>query len=1761
MSLRILALPFVAIALTGATTPPGAPAHVRHEEVAALLPLAFEPNRGQTDAAVRFVARGHGYDLFLTPEETVLSLRGGEPAAPASVLRMRVKGARPDASFAGEETLPGLSHYLKPAGWATGVPRFARVRARDVLPGVDLVYYGNQGELEYDFVVAPGADPRGIALILEGASSVALGPDRSLRLQLASGSLVQRPPVLYQEIDGRKREIEGGYLLDGNEVRFRIGAYDARHPLYIDPVLNYSTYLGGSGGDSGNSIAVDAAGAVYVTGSTTSLNFPVRGAIQATFGGDTDAFVLKLHPAGTHTEYATYLGGLSEDRGNAIAVDAQGRAHVVGYTRSSNFPVASPLQATRAGGSDVFVSRLTADGAALDYSTFLGGAGDEFGFAIALDEPGNIFVGGYAFSLDYPVVNAFQSTRGGPFEGTTDAVLSKINAAGDALVFSTYLGGDGFDFAWGLAVDAQGQAHLAGHTLSANFPVRSAFQPARRGTQDAFLAKFTSVGNALVYSTYLGGTGVEQARSVALDGDGNAYLAGHTDSTNFPVAAAFQAVKGGAIDAFLTKLNPAGSALLYSTYLGGSANDEALDAAVDESGEARLVGRAYSTNFPMFDPIRGTKASTVDADAYLTRFRADGAALLFSTYLGGTGDDMAWSVALDAAGTAYLTGFTASANFPVVTPAQATRLGETDAFITKIGAADLPPIANAGPDQVVEVGTTFVLDGSRSTAPPGVTLAYEWRNDAGDLLATTAQVTLDTADYALGAHAFQLVVTGGSAISADEVVVTLRDSTPLGVGLLVPGPGEAVAFGLPLLVEWTVTESAGVTIDVELSADGGSSYAPLEGCTGLAGSLSACAWPSPSPLTEAARLRVTARDRWTTVQSTQAFRILPAQAVSVYRVRNVRLGAGAASPQSLLNAFGTLFFSADDGVNGRELWRSDGTATGTVLVKDVFPGASGSAPSLLAAAGSIVYFSADDGVNGRELWRSDGTAEGTSLVLDLRAGSAGSNPGPAVHVGGKVFFAAVQSFDPDLFVTDGTAAGTLKLRTRAFASFLVSYAGQLFFQGSDPVTGSELWKSDGTVAGTVLVKDILPGLGIGNPSSLTVVGDTLFFAANGPGAGNELWKTDGTEAGTVMVAEIRPGTASSSPVLLRASGGRLYFVANDGVTGSELWRSDGTAAGTALVANVNPGAASASPTFLTDVDGTLFFAANDGVTGIELWRLLPDGTAARLGDVNPGSASSQPGFVTNGNGRALFRATEPAFGTELWQASLSDTAPSLVQDINPGPASSSPVPIVRAGSHAFFAADDGRTGIELWAIRLNRAPMAAPGGPYQAVRQQELAFDGSGSSDPDGDPLTYAWDFGDGTSGTGASPVHAYATLGTFTVTLVVRDGTDSSEPAATTVTVSNREPLASAGPDATVELGAAATLDGSASSDPDGDPLAYEWRDQDGNVVGTNPLLTLTLPLGTHPFTLTVRDDFGGAATDSAVVVVQDTTAPAVTVTAPEGQTLLTGVPLVIQWTVGDIGALASADVFFSADGGASFVPIPECTGLPGSASSCNWTLPGPASTAARVRVIVRDASGNAGQNDAGFVLVDPSLTVTAPAPGVNWGVGSIQRISWTSNLPGSETVRVELSRNGGGTWTVLAAEAANTGSFDWMVSGPTTNAARVRISWNARPEVTDMSDGNSRIASPFVRVKSPNTKVIWRVGTTQTITWSENLGALTSVRIEVSRNGGNSWQTIAASQPNTSAFAWTVSGPPTSRARIRVAWTANTGVRDSSDSDFVIR
>ncbi|MDF2692865.1 MAG: hypothetical protein K0S65_1248, partial [Labilithrix sp.] len=626
-----------------------------------LRPLRFEPNEGQVDPEVRFVARPGGAALFLTAEGAVLS-------SPRAAVRLRVDGGRRVEPRASVELATRSSYLLgsEPSRWRTAIPSFGRVTYSSVLDGVDLVFHGEEGQLEYDFVVAPGKDPEAIALEVDGATSLSLRADGGLAIQTPVGELIQPKPRVYQRDEhGVERDVVARYRVDGTKVAFAFDRYDVERELVIDPVLEYGALLG-SGGETNSGIAVDGDGNVYLTGRTNALDFPTVLPLQASKQGVTDAFVLKMNPQGTALVWATYLGGTDSDNGAAIDVDTVGNVYVAGDTTSNDFPTTpGAFQTSRVGLADAFAVKIAASGTELLYSTLLGGSATDEVRGVRVDADGRAHVVGETVSTNFPTFAPHQPTFGG---GTADVFITTVDASGSGLAFSTYLGGSGEDRAPSVALDSAGNTVIAGWTFG-TFPVTTgAFQTAKKGIADAYVAKVGPTGN-LAWSTYLGGVNADHAYGVAVDADDRIYVAGVTASPDFPTKGSIQPYV--LADAFVTKLEPSGSALVWSTFFGGPVDDQVRGSiAVDARGCVAFGGSTQSTTgFPLLNAVQNTHAGG-STDGFVAKLNATGSVVVFATYLGSSAADVVKGIAMNAAGDVYAMGETGSHTFPSTPPFQ-----------------------------------------------------------------------------------------------------------------------------------------------------------------------------------------------------------------------------------------------------------------------------------------------------------------------------------------------------------------------------------------------------------------------------------------------------------------------------------------------------------------------------------------------------------------------------------------------------------------------------------------------------------------------------------------------------------------------------------------------------------------------------------------------------------------------------------------------------------------------------------------------------------------------------------------------------------------------------------------------------------------------------------------------------------------------------------------------------------------------------------
>lgn len=691
------------------------------------FPLYFVSNNGQVHEQALYYARTPRFTLWLTHSGLVFDSR---QSGARDVSRMVFIGADEDPEiFSADEAAYKVNYFQNdsPEDWITGISTSKAVYYENLYRGVDLKVYGTGQNIQYDWVVNPGADPEAIRFAFKGVDSARISEDGRLVIKTAFGEMVHQHPVTFQIIDGEKKHVESAFTArEDNAFGFEVDEYDQSRPLYIDPlILVFSTYLGGSDEDIGYGVAVDSSGNGYVTGKTWSTNFPVQNYYMNDPGdGTEDVFVTKMSEDGSSLIYSTYIGATGEgsfEEGQGIAVDDSGCAYVTGLTASSNFPTVNPYM-TDTGNTDAFVCKLSAAGDSLVYSTYLGGNAVDAGYDIAVDSSGYAFITGYTASTDYPTAIPYMTDPG---DGTYDAFVTKLSQAGNSLEYSTYLGGSseggGNDFGFGIDIDGTGCAYVTGDTEGTTFPLLNEYMshPGDYG-ENVFVTKFSAAGNTLVYSTYLGGTSDDYAKDIAVDSAGNAYVTGYTESNDFPTANPYQASMNGYSDAFVTKFSAAGNTLEYSTYIGGEDTDQGHGIDVDPDGCAFITGETYSYDYPEVDSYMSYAGSK---DAFVTKFSAAGNTLEYSTFLGGSSgggeggpSDYGRDIAFGVPSYVYVTGYTESDDFPTVNEYMSDPGDNNkDAFVAKFSSC-------------LDVETFSLLSPENGAADQDINVQLDWED-------------------------------------------------------------------------------------------------------------------------------------------------------------------------------------------------------------------------------------------------------------------------------------------------------------------------------------------------------------------------------------------------------------------------------------------------------------------------------------------------------------------------------------------------------------------------------------------------------------------------------------------------------------------------------------------------------------------------------------------------------------------------------------------------------------------------------------------------------------------------------------------------------------------------------------------------------------------------------------------------------------------------------------------------------------------------
>ncbi|MFX0060915.1 MAG: SBBP repeat-containing protein [Candidatus Hermodarchaeota archaeon] len=691
------------------------------------------------------------------------------------------------------------------------VPTWNEIWYHDLYPSIDLRYYMSTQGLKYEFIVHPGADPTQI--VIQVSNSMDLTIDAQIVSIKSKNQFekMQFEDTMLQVFQADGTSISAQFIRNGihqNCYGFQIGQYDPTQTLIIDPlVLSFSTFVGGYDFDAGYGITLDATGNIYITGGTASNNFPTKNAYNSTRGYPYDAFVTKLNATGNGIIYSTFLGGVLNDFGHAIAVDTDGNSYITGITSSGNFPIQNAYNSTFSGATDAFVTKLNATGNGLIFSTFLGGNDEDWAYRIAVDGARNSYIVGTTKSSNFPTKNAYNSTYGG--YNSFDAFVTKLNATGNGLVFSTFLGGYDEDEGFDLVVDATGNSYITGFTESSNFPTKNAYSiNFNGGPRDVFVTKLNATGNGLIFSTYLGGDNWDEGNGIAIDGTGNSYITGWTSSSNFPTKNAYQSTYGGSskYDAFVTKLNATGNGIIYSTFLGGVFAEYGNAIAVDTNGNSYITGQTASSDFPIKNAYQSTFGG--GEDVFVTKLNTAGNGLVFSTYLSGSGYERGVAISLDINGNSYITGQTASSDFPIKNAYNSSWGGSDDAFATKLVFDETPPsISLNNPTNNTMAQADTVIDLNIADDNIGLShVLYNWDGAANLTLETPYDVILPPSEVQ---HVLSVYANDSAGNWASKTFVFTTDTTAPTITLTSPINGSTHSSGTT--IDLSITDANGVS--------------------------------------------------------------------------------------------------------------------------------------------------------------------------------------------------------------------------------------------------------------------------------------------------------------------------------------------------------------------------------------------------------------------------------------------------------------------------------------------------------------------------------------------------------------------------------------------------------------------------------------------------------------------------------------------------------------------------------------------------------------------------------------------------------------------------------------------------------------------------------------------------------------------------------------------------------------------------------------
>lgn len=1708
--MRLASLSTVGLVLAGLLSSNTVAAFTERDAQRVSPPIAFEANQGQAPTGYPFVVRGAGYGVLLKPDIATLRLaappktgnkrrhRTSEPGE-ATVVSTRLIGANPVARGTAEGKLSSYSNYFlgeDPKAWIRNAPNYERVRFNDVYRGIDLVYYGNQTQLEYDFVVEPGADLGKIKFALEGAKNARIDPKGDLVLDVKGGQLIQHAPIAWQTIDGTRVPVEARFTLDRQamEVAFDVAAYDRAHTLYIDPVLTYSSYLGGAGQDIALDIALDGSGNSYITGYTTG-SFPTVTPLQSDDGNPDyyDAFITKINAAGNQILWSTYIGGLQNDQATSIAVDGSGIVAIVGTT-TGEFPIQNAFQQTpgSAGQPDAFVARVSADGATLLLSSYIGGSQYDAGEAVAYAS-GSLVVAGYTDG-SFPTRSPFQSAYGG--EG--DAFIAKINHATNQVTYASYLGGTTYDLLDGLAVAASGDIYVAGST-DGGFPVKNAVQATfgGGGLDDAFVARIKGDGTAVTWATYLGGSKGDGATDIAVDSSGNAYVVGYTQGS-FPTVSPVQPTYGGNSDAFAAKVNAAGTSISFATYLGGAGVDSATSAAVDGSGNL-LVGGYTSGSFPVINAAQSAFGGG-GKDGLAVKLTTSGAQIVWASYLGGSTGDSITAIAADSAGYAVVTGST-DGGFPTTSALQATPGGGSDVFFARLGHESTPPTLTltVSPSSI-DLGQSATLSWS-TTGATACTASGSWSGSYAT--SGTQSVTPTTA----GSPSYSMTCSGSGGSVSKSVTLTVTAPPPVPTLTLTAEP-PSIHLGDSTTLSWNANDATSCTASGSWSGakpvSGAQNITPTStgnkafslACTGDGGSVSKSVTvnvtnPPPAPTvsisvspasittgqsstltwTSTEATACTASGAWSGSKAISGSQTVAPTSTGNYTYEIACSGDGGTTTKSasLIVSAPTPAPSVNLTVSPTSIFRGSSSTLSWSSTNSTSCAASGAWSGTKATSGTQTVTPATTGTFSYTLscTGTGGTTDKTvSLTVNAPAPTLTLTVSPTTITLGSAATLTWAPADASSCTASGAWSGT-KSSAGGSQSVSPTTVGNHAYQLACTGAGGSVTKSvtptvtDAIKPPTVTISVNPSSITLGNPSTLSWNStDATSCSASGAWSGSKATSGSQSVAPTstgshtyTLACTGTGGTTTQSAVLtVSAPAPTLAFTVAPttitiGSSASLDWSASNatacTASGDWSGSKATIGNQTVTPTTIGEKTFSLSCTGSGGSVSksvtLTVRQLPPAITIA----VNPTS-------ITQGNSATISWGTTNATSCVASGAWTGSKATSGSQSTTP----------TSTGSFSYTLACDGPGGSSTQSATLTVNPPVPP---------TTITFTASPATIVRGSSSTLSWSTTGATSceasgewtgarGTSGSAVVTPTSTGVKNYALSCT-GTGGTSTKNVTVTVNTPAPTLTITPSpATITLGQSSTLSWSAA-DVTSCTASGEWS---GTKAAAGSQTVTPTSAGTKNFVLSCTGDGGSVSKTASLVVNTPTPAPTVDIVATP-TTIALGASTTLSWTSSDASSCSATGAWSGAKGTSGSTTItPSATGSFSYGLSCTGTG-GTSSDSLSVTV-------TAPAPTLSFTGTPTSITV-GQSTSLSWGASNATSCSASGAWTGSKTTS--------GSQTVTPA-SAGTSSYVMSCTGTGGSVSKtVSITATAAPQPT-ISIG-----------LSPSTIT---VGQASTLTWASS-------------------------------------------------------------------